>query len=53
MNKGQFKKGNRTAEKPKYCPYCGEEIEISTYAYVRPKKLNSPFKNGGKQEIEI
>ena len=37
-NKGRFKKGNRASVRPKLCPYCGEEVAIGSYIYLRKRK---------------
>lgn len=34
---GTYKKGNRCAEKPKKCPYCGEIVKIANYVYLRKR----------------
>lgn len=43
-----FKKGNRAAEKPKYCPYCKKEVEVRYFCYIYKKDSNPTFQNEEK-----
>tara|TARA_Y100000310_G_C20291159_1_gene627264 strand:+ start:210 stop:356 length:147 start_codon:yes stop_codon:yes gene_type:complete len=43
-NSGQFKPGNKAANKPKICPYCNKELLIQNYTYIKKKSNNTEIK---------